>query len=119
LLGQVCVRLSDRAAREIDGMSVVYEAIEDCVGDGWIADVLVPLADGELASEDSRSIAVAVLEDLEDIAALLFAHGRDAPVVDNEQVHLGKASQQLGVRAIGTGHQEFLEQSWHAAVDSG
>jgi hypothetical protein len=35
-------------AAQLDAMSVVHEPVEDAVGDGGVADLLVPLDDGNL-----------------------------------------------------------------------
>ena len=43
------------------------QAIADRVGDGGVAEVVVPLRNGDLAGEDRGSVAVAVLDDLEQI----------------------------------------------------
>ena len=50
-------------------MGVVDEAIKDGVGQSWIADGLMPMVDGELARDDGGTPSVAVLEDLQQIAA--------------------------------------------------
>ena len=58
-------------AGEFDAIGVVDEAVEDGVGDGGIADDFVPVVDGHLAGDDGRAALVAVLDDLEEIAALV------------------------------------------------
>lgn len=46
------------------------DAVADGVGEGGIAQVGVPVGEGELASEDGRAQLVAILEQLEEIGAL-------------------------------------------------
>ena len=53
-------------------MGVVHEAIEDAIGDGGIADLLVPARNRQLGSEDGGAGLVAVLADFPDFAALVF-----------------------------------------------
>lgn len=48
----------------------MHEAVEDGVSDGGISDDLVPEVDGNLAGDDGRAPLIAVLDDLEEIAAL-------------------------------------------------
>lgn len=67
-------------------MGVVEDAVEDGVGDGLIGQVLVPLLGRQLAGHDGGSLAVAVLENLEQVTALLIAWGMQAPIVDHEFV---------------------------------
>jgi hypothetical protein len=52
-------------------MSVVQEPVTDGVGQRGLADVVVPLGGRQLAGDDRRPQAVAILEDLEDVAPLL------------------------------------------------
>ena len=44
------------------------EAVEDGIGDGWIADDFVPAVDRDLTGDDDGSGIVAILDDLEEIA---------------------------------------------------
>jgi hypothetical protein len=49
---------------------VVHQSVQDGVGDGRVADVVVPLLDGQLAGRDGGAPSGAVLGDLEPVAAL-------------------------------------------------
>ena len=49
-------------------MSVVEEAVADGIGDRWISDVIVSLLDRELAGDDGGAGAVAIVNDLGEIA---------------------------------------------------
>src|SRR3989344_2891403 len=68
----------------------VDEAVEDGVGQGRIADHLVPLLDGDLAGDEGGSAAVAILEDFQEIDALGLGGHRQAPVVGDEQIDAGQ-----------------------------
>ena len=46
------------------------EAIEDSIGEGGIADEIVPGFDGELAGYQRRRAAMPILDDLHEIVAL-------------------------------------------------
>ena len=52
-------------------MGRVDEAVEDGVGDGRVGDHIVPAVDWQLAGDDGAGAAVAVVDDLQDVAALL------------------------------------------------
>ncbi len=52
-------------------MGIVDEAVEDGVGDGGFAKRVVPLANRQLAGDDSGAELVAVLNDFEQIGGLL------------------------------------------------
>ena len=57
-------------------MRGVHEAVEDGIGDGRIDDDLVPVIDGELTGHDGRAAAVAIVDDFEQVAALLRGQRR-------------------------------------------
>ena len=65
-----------------DLVGVVNEPVEDRVGEGPIADHLVPVFDRELARDQRGAVDVAVVHDLEQIAALIVVQGGQPPVVD-------------------------------------
>lgn len=44
--------LATRGTGEMELVRVMYHAVEDCIGDGWLADDLVPVIDLELAGDD-------------------------------------------------------------------
>ena len=50
-------------------MGVVDEAVEDSVGQGRLADEIVPAVDWELAGDQGGGATVAVVDDLQQIAA--------------------------------------------------
>jgi hypothetical protein len=56
---------------QFDAIGIVYEAIEDGVGDGRISDDLVPSVDRNLAGDDGRAPLVAILDDLEEVTTLI------------------------------------------------
>ena len=62
---------AQRGAFEIDAVRAMDDAVEDGVGEGGIADHLVPAIDRDLAGDQQRAPVVAVIDDLEQIAALL------------------------------------------------
>ena len=43
---------SEALAGQLDAVGVMDEAIEDGIGDGWIADDFVPLLDRHLTGDD-------------------------------------------------------------------
>ena len=58
-------------AVEGEPVRVVHEPVEDGVGDGRIGDRLVPVIDRQLAGHDGRAAVVPIVDDLEEVAALL------------------------------------------------
>src|SRR3546814_20733043 len=68
-----------------------------------VADDLVPAVDRNLAGDDDRSGLVAILDDLQEIAALLGVERLRSPVVEAEQVEAGERAQPASVAAVGAG----------------
>ena len=60
-------------------MGVVQHAVADRVGQHCIREVVVPLRRRQLARDEGRAIAAPILEDLEDIPALLVSQRRQGP----------------------------------------
>ena len=52
-------------------MGVVDDAVEDRVGQSWIANQVVPAVHWDLAGDQGSATSVAVLDDLQQIVALL------------------------------------------------
>src|SRR6185295_9524330 len=78
--------LSPRRSFYHEAVRVVEEPVTDRIGEGGLPDVVVPLGGRQLARDDGRAAAVAVFEDLEEIAAFLVLHGGQAPVIEDEHV---------------------------------
>src|SRR5690242_19730984 len=60
---------AQRGTLEIDAVRTVDDAIEDGVAERRIADDLVPAIDRDLAGDQQRAAIVAVVDDLEEVAA--------------------------------------------------
>jgi hypothetical protein len=92
-------------------VSVVEQAIADGVGQRGLAEVVVPLGGWELAGDDRRAAAVAVFEDLEQVAALLILDGGEAPIVEDEDIEAGELGEQADVGAVGAGEREVMKET--------
>ena len=71
-------------ALEGDAVRVVYETIEDGVGDGRIGNCVVPAIDWQLACQDRRAAVVPILGDLEDVASLFLGERGEAPIIQDQ-----------------------------------
>ena len=81
-------------------MGVVDNAVEDGIGERGVADDLVPVVDRHLAGDDQRAGVVAVLNDLQQVAALLGGQRFRPPVIEDQQIDLGKLPHEPGVAAV-------------------
>ena len=94
---------------QIDLVSVVHEAIQNCVCHCRISDPLVPLSDWQLARDDGRDTAVPVLDHLEQVVTLRVLRRPEAPVVEHEHVKLRELREQPCMGAFGAGKRELVE----------
>ena len=62
------VLLSHAFSGELKAVSVVNEAIQDGVTEGGVADNVVPMFDWDLAGDNGRGAAVAIIKDLQQVA---------------------------------------------------
>ncbi len=60
----------------------MHDAIKDRVGEGRVAELVVPALDRQLAGDHRRAAADTVVEELEQIAALGRRRRRQPPVVN-------------------------------------
>src|SRR5512146_222558 len=76
-----CVLSAQAVAAELQAVGVVDDAIEDGVGEGRLADQVVPAVDRDLAGDQRGAAAVAVLDDFQHIMALLGSQWLEAPIL--------------------------------------
>ena len=62
------VLLSHAFSGELKAVCVVNEAIQDGVAEGWVANNIVPMFNGDLAGDDGGGATVAIIEDLQKVA---------------------------------------------------
>ena len=62
------VLLSHAFSGELKAVSVVNEAIQDGVAEGWVADNVLPMFNGDLAGDDGGGTTVAVVQYLQKVA---------------------------------------------------
>src|SRR5262245_10638024 len=104
-------------AVEHKAVGVVEEAIADGVGQRGLADEGVPLSDGKLAGQDGGAGAVPVVQQFEEVSAILRGEGVEAPVVDEQDVDAGEPGEQAEVGAVGAGQGELMEEARGATVE--
>ena len=81
------------------------------------ADDVVPSVNRELAGDDGGGSVVAVLEDLEQVAAHGGGERRKAPVVEDQQLDAGDGLEGAGVAAVTAGKRERLEEARDAVAE--
>ena len=92
-IDRVVDAIAESFATELNSVGVVNDAVEDGVGEGRIADDIVPLWDGNLTGDQEGMYVVAILNDFEQIAALFCSQDLGSKIVQYENVNTGKCAQ--------------------------
>jgi len=94
----------------------VKQPVTECIGKAGVGDVVAPLAGRELAGDDRRAGAGAVLDNLEQIAAAVFRERAQGEIVEAEDLDAGEAGEEADVAPVGVGQGEFLVEPGDAAA---
>ena len=70
----------------------------------------LPVSDRQLTGDNHRAPAEAVIEDLEEIAPPGSIDGRQAPVIEDQQVDAGEVAIQLGDNALPMSNPQIGEK---------
>jgi len=73
-----------------------FDAVNDRISNVQIANDLVPASHGNLAGDQQRALVVAVVDDLQQVAALFGGQWLGPPVVDDQQSRAFQHGEQFG-----------------------
>lgn len=93
---------------EIELVGVVHQSIENGVGQGRIAEVLMPVRHWQLTGDQGRTDIETVIQDLQQIALVFIGERGHTQIVQDDQIGLGQLGQQLVIPAVALGDGEFL-----------
>ena len=109
-LGQWSFLLSHGASFEFELVGVVNETVEDRVGEGGIAERVVPVLDRELTGDQGGPGSVAVLEEFEEVAAVVGVELGESEVIEHDEVELGERGEQFRIGAVAAGDGDVVQQ---------
>ena len=66
-------------------MTVMHQAVQDCIGQGRLAQVRVPGVHGQLTGDQCLAGIDAVIEDFEQICPILCGECGQTPVVQDDE----------------------------------
>src|SRR5271169_123081 len=103
----------------VEGKAVrgVHEAVEDGIGDCRIDDHLVPVIDGELTGHNRRAAAMAIVDDFEQVAALLRGQWRQPPVIEDQKLDTGEALEEAYIPSVAARQCKCVEQAWYPIIE--
>ena len=108
---------SEALALEREPVSVVYQAIENGIGEGRITDDLVPMFDRKLAGHHGRAAAVLILHDLQEVAPLLGGHRSESPIVEDQKLDARQAFKEPSMMAVAACQRERIEEPRQALIE--
>lgn len=111
--------LAHALAGEVHAVSVVHQPVENGVGNGRIGDHLVPVLDVHLAGDDRAAASVPIVEDFEQVTALIRRQVGKPPVIEDQQLDTGNALHEPGVPAVAARERQGIEQPWHPMIEHG
>jgi hypothetical protein len=77
----------------------------------------VPFVDRDLAGEDGRAAAVAILEDLVEIVTGAGVEGFKAPIIEDQQLNPSEAAQDPSIASVTARQGEVGEQLGHPLIE--
>ena len=90
-------------------MCIVNDAVQDTVGNGGVADLIVPVSQRQLAGQDGGACGVTVIVDFQEVASFDVGEWSHGPIVDNQHVDAGDPVQEFGEAAVDAGHGEIAQ----------
>lgn len=110
------VLLSHAFSGELKAVSVVNETVQDGVTQGGIADDVMPKFDGNLAGDDGRGAAMAIIKDLEKVAPFRGSENRQTPIVEDQELNATEGFEQAAITAVAARKGERFEQARDAVI---
>ena len=104
-------------AFQFDPMGAMNDAVEDRVTERGVGDHLVPFTDRDLAGDQQRPAVVAVVNDLEQIAALLGIKRLRPPIIDDQEPDAFERGEQPRQAALAARLGQIAEQAAGAFVE--
>jgi hypothetical protein len=96
---------------EVELVGVVDEPVKDGIGQRRIAEVLMPMRQWELASDQGRAAIETVIQDLQQVPLLFVGQWRHGQIIEDQQIGLGELFEQFMVTAVALGDGQFAEEA--------
>ena len=97
-------------ALHLEAVGVVYQAIQNRVGVGGIANLVMPAIQRDLRGDDGRTTAVAVVDDFHQVAPLFGSQLDHRPVIKDQQARASQGFEHTRLAAVQPRHRQLVEQ---------
>ena len=106
-----------RLPLHLEAVGVVHQAVQNRVGVGRIANLVVPAIQRDLRGDDGRGATVAVVDDLHQVAPLIGGQLDHGPVVQDQQTRAGQGLEGARLTAMQPRHRQLVEQPRQPLVE--
>lgn len=103
-------------AFQIDFVRIVNQTVHNGIGQGWTPNDVVPVLKGSLTGRQSRTVIMSVLENLQQVAAIVCGQSDQTPVIQNQYIGFGEPGQEPGVASIAIDNDRLLKDSGQTQV---
>jgi len=109
LVGEHAFLFSEGRAAQRDDMGVVDHAVADGISHSRLDELLVPVLGRDLGGHHCGRLAIAVLQDLDQVPAFLVLERPDEEVIEHQDIELGEAGKCRRVAAVGACDPKFVQ----------
>src|SRR5262252_3327062 len=93
------VLLAQTVTSELQSVSIVDDAVEDGVGQGRLANQVVPAVDWDLAGDQRGAAAVTVFNDFQHVVTLLGPERLETPIIEDQQLDAAARQHEIAKHA--------------------
>ena len=111
--------LAHRGAIEFEPVGIVNNTVQDRIAERGLADNFMPSGGRELAGDQDGATAIAILDDLHEIAPLAGGEAVRSPIIEHEKIDLDQHAEQPREAAVAMSEIEIGEQARHSGVVDG
>ena len=108
--GVSALRLSERGTVDADGVTLVSEAAEESLDEGFVPEEVVPFVVVEVGGDEGWASPVSFFEELEEDVGLLGMEVEVTELVDEQDIDADQLIEELSSGAVGEGSIHFIEE---------
>lgn len=108
-----------RFSLERDLIGIVHKPVKNGIGERRFPDRRMPVIDWELTGHEGGPTSMAIIEEFQEIPAMLIGQRSQPPVIQHHEVGLGETPEHAPISAIAFGDCEFPEEPWESQIQGG
>ena len=98
-------------------MGIVNQAVQDGIGNGGVADMIMPVFHGELTGNEGGCITVTLLDEFEELSSFGVVQRGQPQVIEDKEVRFGEFLHETSITAIGPSERDLVEELGEAEVE--